>query len=500
MTIRRLACRALLFGLLLALIALPAGAQPAPYMDTSELPDAPAYRRAMEILELVNVNEPGRVRAYVGETFTPEFRDMVPMEEHVAVFAGVAEASGGYDIHGARIYDPPRPVTNATLIVRNRFTEAWEAIVVEVTEAAPYRVARLNFAPARPPSDAPREGRLTDAEIAAQLGAFIDRMEAADAFSGTVLVARDGKPFFTRAAGIANRDFMAPVKLDTKFNTGSMFKMLTAVGVAQLADAGKLSLDNPIGKYLDASWLAQDILDRVTVRHLLTHTSGLGSYFNDTYMRSSRLLFRKVDDYKMLVLGDTLAFEPGSEWQYSNTGFLLLGAIIEKASGEDYFDYIRVHVTGPAGMKNTYCYELDLVNENLAVGYDKERGPNGPFYRNNILQHVLRGGPAGGGYTTAEDLLAFDRTLRAGTLVSSKTLDVMWTPTPVSGPRGYGCGFGIQDTRIGRTVGHGGGFPGISANFHMYLDAGYTVAILSNYGEGMAPVDQKVRDLLERTD
>jgi CubicO group peptidase (beta-lactamase class C family) len=481
-------------------IGAPAFAQQAPdYKDGSKIPDTPAAKRALEIVDLVNKGDTAAVRAYVIASFAPNFRDMAPMSEHLAVFANIRAQSDGYDVHSSRTYTPPRPATNAVIVVKNRLTEAWEAIVVEVEEAAPYRIARLNFSPARTPSDLPPEKPLADAEIAKQLGAFVDRLAAKDAFSGTVLVAKNGKPFFTKAVGIANRDFMAPVTLDTKFNTGSMFKMITAVSIAQLAEAGKLSFDDKIGKYLDTSWLAQPILDKVTIHQLLTHTSGLGSYFNETYDKSSRLLFRKVDDYKLLVTGDTLAFEPGTQWQYSNTGMLLLGAIVEKASGEDYFDYVREHVTGPAGMKNTDCYELDLVNENLAVGYEKELGPNGTTrYRNNIFQHVLRGGPAGGGYTTVEDLLAFDRALRSGKLVSKAMLDRMWRAYPEQNSPRYGYGFGIFETPVGRAVGHSGGFNGISADFLMYLDAGYTIAVLSNYGGGADPVSQKMQNLIGR--
>jgi CubicO group peptidase (beta-lactamase class C family) len=471
---------------------------PGPYRDDPKIPDTPACKRALEVIDLVNSGDTARVRAYILGNVTPKFRDLAPMEQHLGIFARVHAQSDGYDVHSARIYDPPRPATNATIIVRNRLTEAWEAVVVDVEEAPPYLIASLNFAPARTPSDLPPERPLTDAEVAKELGAFIDRLAAKDAFSGTVLLAKNGKPFFTKAVGIANRDCMSPMRLDTKLNTGSMFKMLTAVAVAQLAEAGKLSFDDKIGKYLDTSWLAQPILDRVTIHELLTHTSGLGSYFNETFERSSRLLFRNVADYKPLVVGDTLAFEPGTRWQYSNTGFLLLGAIIEKASGEDYFDYIRAHVTGPAGMKNTDCYELDLVNENLAVGYEKEQGPKGVRYRNNIFQHVLRGGPAGGGYTTVEDLLAFDVALRSGKLVSKEALEKMWRAYPERSSPRYGYGFGIFETPIGRAVGHNGGFAGISADFMMYLDAGYTVAVLSNYGGGAQPVSQKIGTLIGR--
>jgi CubicO group peptidase (beta-lactamase class C family) len=482
------------------LFGAPAAAQQAPasYKDDPKIPDTPACKRALEIIDLVNKGDTAKVRTYILQNCTQKFRDMAPTEEHLRFVADTRARCEGFDVHGARTYDPPRPATNAVIIVKDRLGEAWAAVVVDVEEAAPYRVASFRFAPARIPTDVLPEKPLTDAEIAKQLGAYVDRLAAHDAFSGTVLLAKDGKPIYTKAVGIANRDCMMPVRLDTKFNTGSMYKMITAVSICQLAEAGKLSLDDHIGKYLDTSWLARPILDKVTIEQLLTHTSGLGSYFNETFDRSSRLLFRNVDDYKPLVVGDSLTFEPGTQWSYSNTGMLLLGAIVEKASGESYFDYVREHVTGPTGMKNTDSYELDLVNENLAVGYEKEQEPSGTRYRNNVFQHVLRGGPAGGGYTTVEDLLAFDRALRSGKLVSKAMLDRMWRAHPEKSSPDYGYGFAILETPVGRAVGHGGGFNGISADFLMYLDTGYTLAVLSNYGGGALPVSQKMQGLIGR--
>jgi CubicO group peptidase (beta-lactamase class C family) len=496
MRIRRLA-----FVLVISmLLSAPLAAQQAPpsYKDDAKIPDTPACKRALEVIDLVNAGDMEKARAYILQNFTPQLRDAASMEERLQGLADIRAQSDGFDVHGVRTYTPPRPATTAVIVAKNRLTEAWAAIVVEVEETAPYRVAALRFSPARIPTDVPPEKPLTDAEIAKQLGAFVDRLAAKDVFSGTVLLAKNGKPIYTKAVGVANRDCQTAVRLDTKFNTGSMFKMITAVSIAQLIDAGKLKLDDKIGKYLDTSWLAQSILDKVTIEQLLTHTSGLGSYFNETFDRSSRLLFRKVEDYKPLVIGDSLAFEPGTQYSYSNTGMLLLGAIVEKASGEDYFDYVRAHVTGPAGMKNTDCYELDLVNENLAVGYEKEQGPKGVVYRNNVFQHVLRGGPAGGGYTTVEDLLAFDRALRSGKLVSKAMLDRMWRAHPEKSSPDYGYGFAIMETPVGRAVGHGGGFNGISADFLMYLDAGYTMAVLSNYGGGAQPVSQKIQNLVGR--
>jgi len=152
----------------------------------------------------------------------------------------------------------------------------------------------------------------------------------------------------------------------------------------------------------------------VRVEHLLSHTSGLGSYFNGTYDRMARQLLRKVDDYKPLVAEETLAFEPGTKAQYSNTGMLLAGAVIEAATGRDYFDVVRERVYAKAGMPNSDAYDIDLVVPNLAIGYSREWTASGPRWRANTFEHVIRGGPAGGGYSTAGDLLVFAEAIAAG--------------------------------------------------------------------------------------
>jgi CubicO group peptidase (beta-lactamase class C family) len=231
----------------------------------------------------------------------------------------------------------------------------------------------------------------------------------------------------------------------------------------------------------------------VTVRHLLTHTSGLGSYFNDVFMQSSRALFRAVDDYKPLVQGETLAFEPGTRFQYSNTGMLLLGVVIEKASGQDYFAYVREHVHAPTGMTRTDCYELDQPVEDLAVGYERDPTAAGGW-RNNLFQHVMRGGPAGGGYSTVGDLHRFARALLAGELVGVETLDLLWTDAVGAD---YGCGFSVVDAPQ-KIVGHSGGFPGISANLDVFVETGWVVAVLANQGGAAMEVSRAIRERVLR--
>lgn len=469
------------------------------FTDLKQIPSTPACTRAAEIVALVNEGEPAKIREYVRKNFMPALRDAVPMEMHVEVAMRTHMSSRKLEIYGARQYDPARPETDAVFICRNTFDDSWMGIVVSVEAIEPYRIAGLQFNPARPPKDQPQEEPLTLQQAADALGAHVDRLAKAGLFSGTVILAKDGKPLLSRAAGIANRDFNAPVTIDTKFNLGSMNKMMTGLSIMQLVEKGKLSLDDPISKHLSEDWLPKVDKSKVKVVHLLTHTSGLGSYFNEKFDQSSRALFRRVDDWKPIVADETLAFEPGSRTSYSNTGMLIAGAVIEKVSGLSYDNYVRANITGPAGMNDTACYELDQVNPNLAVGYETAFGEGGKIdYRNNIFMHVIKGGPAGGGYSTAPDLLRFDQALRTGKLLKKESLEELWKARPEIASPNYGLGFGVSESPMGKVVGHSGGFNGISANLAMYLDSGYTIAVMSNLDDAAMSVNQKAAALLAR--
>jgi len=321
-----------------------------------------------------------------------------------------------------------------------------------------------------------------------------------EAFSGTVLLARNGRPFFKEAYGLASKRFGVANKIDTKFNLGSMNKMFTTVGIAQLVEQKKLAFDDPIGKHLGENWISAENGKKVTIRHLLTHTSGLGSFFNREFMRSSKELFRSVDDYRPLIDQESLQFEPGADWSYSNTGFILLGAIIEKTSGKDYFDYIRDHIYRLAGMINSDCYDMDLPVPNLAIGYGKTKSSDGTErWENNFYKHDIKGSPAGGGFSTVEDLLKFDVALRSHKLIKQETWRLLTTITPNTG-RGqdkWGLGFILRDDeKLGRVAGHGGGFFGINSVLDMYLENGFTVAVMSNYSQGVGAISGKIRDTL----
>jgi CubicO group peptidase (beta-lactamase class C family) len=458
-----------------------------------EIPKTPAGQRLAGLIETINSGNRSTFRSYISANFDKSFLEKIPLEEHVNVLSELYDGSRGFDVYGAQLSSDYE--LKATL--QNRLTEGWELLFVKVNSSSPHGIISLQLRPSPPPPGLPPQKKLSQQEAMETLDAFLKKLEKEDAFSGSLLVAKDGKLLLLKVYGLASREFNVPNRVDTKFNLGSMNKMVTAVAIAQLVEKGKLSYDDLIGKDLGPDWIKEETGKKVMIKHLLSHTSGLGSYFNEKFMKSSRLLFRKVDDYKPLLVDDAPAFEPGTKWQYSNTGFLLLGAIIEKVTGQSYFDYVRESIFKPAGMVNTDSYEMDRPNPNLAIGYFKEFSGENVIWKNNIFEHVVKGGPAGGGFSTAEDLLRFDIALRADKLISAASRELLMTAKPELKSPDYGYGFGIgKSDKLGRTAGHSGGFPGISSILEMYLDSGYTVVALTNYGVGSQVAQQKIESLL----
>jgi CubicO group peptidase (beta-lactamase class C family) len=462
-------------------------ASAAPVMGWAQSP--PATRRAHEIVTLINSATPGAIRAYVDTAMAAGMRRL-PMQAHIDFMLGQRDQSRGLDWVEIQEEAPSR----TTALLRRKLTSDLMAVQVQVEDTAPYQISGIGPRPPHPKAGAVEPRVTSDAEMVSALGRYVNTLAQADVFSGTVLLAKEGKTLYSAAFGQANKDFNAPNRLDTKFNLGSMNKMFTAVTIAQLVEQGKLSYDDPLSTFVP-DFPNPAAAQRIRIKHLLTHTAGLGSYFNDEFQKSSRARFRTVDDMMQLAKGDSLAFEPGTRWSYSNTGMLVLGKVIEVVAKQDYFDYVREHLYKPAGMMHTDAYELDQVNPNLAVGYQKEFQEDGTTrFRNNLFQHVIRGGPAGGGYSTAEDLVRFAEALKSGTLVSPKTFELMTTAKPELNSPQYGYGFGV-DAQTG-VVGHSGGFPGISSNLDIFKGTGYVAVVLSNYGGASQPIADKMRTLV----
>jgi CubicO group peptidase (beta-lactamase class C family) len=312
-----------------------------------------------------------------------------------------------------------------------------------------------------------------------QITAAVDKAAAADKFSGVVLVAKDGTPLLSRAWGMADPAKGIANRPDTKFNLGSINKLFTHVAIGQLAAAGKLSLSDTIAKHLPD--LQVPSADKITIEQLLQHRSGLGDIFGPKFM-TSHASIRKLSDYVPLFAGAPLSFEPGADQKYSNAGFVILGLIIEKVSGQSYYDYSRDHITKPAGMTDTASYAIDEDVPNRAIGLTK-RGPDGPLpaRQSNINTLPARGSSAGGGYSTAADMLRFSQAL-----LGDKFLPKRWTDWTFTGK---------LDAPGQRNIGVAGGAPGINAVLE--IAPPYTVIVMSNFDPPAAmEVGSEVRQLL----
>lgn len=338
-------------------------------------------------------------------------------------------------------------------------------------------------------------------------------------FSGVIAVSRPGGAvFYTQ--GLMSGPGSAAMTSDARFNLGSASKMFTAVAVAQLADAGKIGLDDPIGNHVDG--LTPEA-GAVTVRQLLTHSSGLGNFFTPDNL-SALEAARSLSDLKPLIVREVPEFTPGSRFQYSNSGFLLLGLMVERVSGESFEAYLQRHIFAPSGM--TASSILPASDANRAVGMTTmpemlapppgsapgqhagppgpppgsppspppgmPSGPNGmqmppPGPLRSAAEAALAGNSAGGAYSTAADMQRFFAALLAGKLTSLAMRDRLLSPQidvfPASPSRpavSHGLGFAVGVHNGHRWTGHNGGTLGVNVELATFPDDQTTIVILAN--------------------
>jgi len=372
--------------------------------------------------------------------------------------------------------------TRTVALARQADGDALSRLTFEVEAEAPHRVVRFTAQPVPRPADLPIV-RLTEAEVVKTIRDHLEGRAAADHFSGTVLIAKNGKAIFTAAYGLADRERKIPNRVDTRFKNGSMNKMFTAVATLALMQDSKLSLDDVLGKHLP-DYPNAAVASKVNIHHLLTHTGGTGDIFGAAF-NARRQELRTHQDYIALLGTRGLAFEPGSQWSYSNYGFALLGAVIDRASGRSYYDYVHDRVYVPAGMASTASEPEDQVRPNPAIGYTKRAGSR--EWQRNETTLPNRGMAAGGGYTTVEDLLRFANAITGNRLLTPENTRLLTTGKVKSGGGMYAYGF--VDTTVNgvRAIGHSGGAPGQTGDLLILPESGYVVAALANMDPPAAP-------------
>jgi CubicO group peptidase (beta-lactamase class C family) len=376
-----------------------------------------------------------------------------------------------------------------------RFTSVLAAICALCVFSASRSTDALSQSEPKAPATGGPSRKLSDQQVVRNLRASLSELVAQDRFSGAVLLAKDDQILFAQAYGFANRAFNVPNKVNTKFNLGSMGKMFTAVAILQLAQQGKLSLNDVLVK-VAPDYPNKDVASKITIHQLLTHTSGLGDFFGKAFQDTPKDQFTTIQSHLPLFVANPLLFEPGTKWSYSNAGFIVLGLVIEKVSGETYYDYVREHVFKPAGMISTDNYYVDADVPNLALGYTTGGPAAAPHtLRKTNLYFLQRGASAGGGYSTVEDLQRFARALLEHKLLNKEYTDLDLAGKVDTGRGSVKYAYGMEEQVLNgiRIVGHGGGGPGINSNLDMYPSAGYTVAVMSNYDGAVQLVNEKLR-------
>ena len=308
-------------------------------------------------------------------------------------------------------------------------------------------------------------------------------------------VSAGGQTVYETCRGLADRSHRTPVDGQTRFLIGSMGKMFTAVAVAQLVEAGKLSWEANVAALLP-EYPDRKAARQMTVWGLLHHTTGLGDFFVPEFFEH-RERFVDPADYLDLIARQPLASPPGEGWSYSNAGYVLLGRIIEKASGESYGDYLQRHVFAPAGMAASGIGSLEDITPHLATGYFRD-APFATRWKANWMTLPFKGSPAGGGFSTSADLLRFADALQSGRLVKDSTLARMFEDGVPAGPGRYAAGFGDRPSHGLRVRGHAGGAPGMSANLAIVWETRAAVAVTSNLGpsEALVMLSERLADLL----
>jgi len=416
-----------------------------------EMPATPAGKALDKFLKSLNSGDLATMKKFHQETGGDA--------ENADQDFGLYQQSGGLN---------PHSVVRSTefeieILAQGKKDGNWLSFTIGVEPSPPNRVAEIRLHPASAPATngkrepraetaPPSTAKKSETEVLQELPAWIDKEAASDNFSGVVLIAKGSNPIFQKVVGLADKANKKPNQINTKFNLGSINKFFTQIAITQLIEQGKLSWEDKLGKYLP-DYPNKDAAQKVTIKQLFEMQSGIGDFFGAKYDATPKERIRTLNDYMLLFADQPLAFEPGTNRAYSNGGYIVLGAIIEKITGQTYFDYVREHIYKPAGMTNTDSYISGAGTPNMAEGY--RRNDKGERV-NNVDTRPGRGSSAGGGYSTAEDLLKLANALRENKLLS---------------PQG--------SRRILSRAAVAGGAPGINAELEIAPE--YTIIVLGNY-------------------
>lgn len=443
----------------------------------TQFPDTPAGNQTKGWMEAFNAGDIEKYREFYRKNFPARVG-------RAAGAMQLRQDNGGFELKKVEESTP----TKIVALLQERLSDRFVRVTVEVDAGEPHQMTRLDLQGIPRPAEFALP-QLSESELITAARKKLDDETAADRFSGAALIAKNGKTVFAQAYGLADREKKTPNTLKTRFRLGSMNKMFTAVATLQLVQSGKLDLKAPFGNYL-TDYPNKDVASKVTVEQLLTHTCGTGDIFGPEFDKN-RLQLKTLQDYVKLYGNRGPEYAAGSRWQYSNYGFLLLGVLIEKVSGQSYYDYVRDHIFKPAGMTGTASEPEEQLVADRSLGYTRFGSDS---LRPNTDTLPYRGTSAGGGYSTVEDLSKFATALRTNKLLDAKHTELL-TTGKVETPGGGKYAYGFQEEVVNsvRCFGHGGGAPGMNGELKICPASGYVVAVLANIDP---PAASRVADFI----
>ena len=410
--------------------------------------EPPATIRLKAYIEAFNSGVQGQMKAFFEAHIAESALKEIPVAQRLTRFRGAKAQLKSMEIEKIVSELPFQ-----TSILAKAGNGENVLLVASVEKEPPHKVVSITIELVDDPANiVVPEPKADEKELVAAVRTFLEGQTKADEFSGVVLIAKDFRILFHEAYGDADREKKIPNRKDTKFNMGSINKNFTRAAILQLQKQGKLTLGDPIKKFLPDYPNAQ-AAEKVTVRQLLNMTSGIGDFFGSRYDATPKEKIRTLQDYLPLFADLPLEFEPGTGNRYSNGGYLVLGLIIEKTSGVDYYTYVRENIFKPCGMLDTDSFARAADVPNRALGYTLEGAAGGA----RVLNHETlpgRGSSAGGGYSTAADMLKY--------VIALKEKKIFLPDA--------GNGLGIA-----------GGAPGINSALEWDPRSGYVVIVLTNF-------------------
>jgi CubicO group peptidase (beta-lactamase class C family) len=480
----------------LSVVALPSAVAAAAPAAQAGAP-VPAVEAGEGLIAALN-GEPAAREAFARNGFASAALAREPAATRAAMLDRLASDAGGFRVLEVK----PQGERMVEITAATKRGGRFARFVVFTSRAEPGKIANVFTFAARDPAKIAAEawptGVIPASRVATEIGKRVAALAADDSFSGAVLVAKGDTILFRRAYGFADADWQAENRPDTLFNIASIGKMFTAVAILKLAEQGAVSLDDPLSKWVP-DYPNQAAARKITLRHLLTHQAGLGPW---DVRRNDAATAREA----ARTMTAPPAAEPGAGFAYSNAGYVLLGAVIEGATGRSYEEAVRTLVLDPAGMKRTGFWPVTAIVPNRATGYLRpEEDPLGFGPRRANHQYLgFKGDASGGAYSTVDDLFAFHRALLGNRLLGAAGTQQMLSPkvdfpgTPR--PSKYGFGVRLSECASRPVFGHSGGGAnsGVSAATYATPDGRWTVIVLANYDPAGEELATDICDFIAR--